>query len=189
MKKRGHIHKEEGSDDEFVSEDNAIISPQKLLKLKKELKTCIHERREYLEGWQRAKADLINTRKSLESEHQEKARYAGEEILTELLPMIDSFEMAFADKKTWGSVSANWRTGIEHIYNQFVKVLAKYDILPIDPLGESFDPNLHESIKSISTEKKDEDGMIVKVLQRGYCLHNRVVRPAKVEIVSYRSKS
>ena len=189
MKKRSHIHKEENDDEEFVSEDNAIISPQKLLKLKGELKTCIRERREYLEGWQRAKADLINTRKSLESEHQEKARYAGEEILTELLPMIDSFEMAFADKKTWESVNANWRIGIEHIYNQFVKVLARYDILPVDPLGKPFDPNLHESVKSVPTEKKDKDGIIVTVLQRGYRLHSRVVRPAKVEVALYRQKS
>ena len=93
--------------------------------------------------------------------------------------------MAFADKEAWKSVNTSWRKGIEHIHNQFMAVLAEHGMLPIDPEGGIFDPSMHESVGSIKTKKKAEDGLVTHVLQRGYQLHNRIVRPAKVEIAAY----
>lgn len=185
MKKRGHIHGEGESDEEFIHEDEDLILSEKLSKLKKELLICSNERREYLEGWQRAKADLVNAKKMLEQELKEKTVYAEEAVLLNLLPMIDSFEMAFADKETWQSVNNNWRMGIEHIHNQFMAVLREHGMLPINPRGEKFDPLRHESVGSVRTKKKTKDGLVMHVLQKGYQLHNRVVRPAKVEVAVY----
>jgi len=189
MKKSGNIHEEEEDNVELVSEDADSMLSEKLSKLKRELKTCSRDRKEYLEGWQRAKADLINTKRILEQEHKEKMQHMEEEILLDLLPVLDSFEMAFADKKTWESVNADWRIGIEHIYNKFVEVLAGHGILSIDPKEERFDPKMHESVEVIPTKKKSEEGLIVHVLQKGYRLRNRIVRPAKVKIATYVSEN
>ena len=94
--------------------------------------------------------------------------------------------MAFADKKTWEKVDKNWRMGIEHIYTQLLDVLKQHNLIPFDPMDETFDPTKHNSIGSVSTDKKSEDNKIVEVLQNGYLLNEKVIRPAKVKVKEFK---
>mgnify|MGYP001588731940 FL=1 len=139
------------------------------------------ERGEYLSGWQRAKADYINLQRESDTKRIESIQFASERIIMELLPVLDSFEMAMANKEAWGSVSENWRTGIEYIKNQFSAVLISHGIAEICP-KEKDDVKFehHVVVEVVSMDDKSQDGKIATVLQKGYILNGKVLRPARV---------
>jgi len=182
-KKRTAKHKRDDADVIPIDDDGKELARVK--KLKGELAECLLERKEYLDGWQRAKADLVNSRNSLERDYREKIRHAGEEVLMELIPTLDNFDMAFSDTALWESVSPEWRKGMEHIHAQLLATLAKYNIEPLDPTGAAFDPELHESLESIIVDKKEKDGMIMNVLLKGYTLNGKLIRAARVVVGSH----
>ena len=110
---------------------------EKMKKLKDELKACQKEKQEYLDGWQRSKADFINARKEDEKNRASVATFAKEGMLHEILPVVDSFDMAFRDKEAWARVDENWRKGVEYIHQQFVSILENNGLAPIDAIGKS----------------------------------------------------
>jgi len=171
-------------DDENV--ENAIQASSKIKKVKKELQECKKERQEYLLGWQRARADLINERKDFEKGNARIALAAREHLLEELLPALDSFDMAFANKEVWEKVDETWRTGIEYIHTHLLSVLSQNGFTIFNPEGEQFDPNSHESLETVSTTNKKDDGKIIDVLQKGYRRDDVIVRPAKVKVAVYK---
>lgn len=154
----------------------------KIKKLQKQLKACLSEKQEYLDGWQRAKADLVNFRKDEDSRRVENSRLATEGVLLDLLPVLDSFDMAFGNTEVWERVEETWRKGIEHIHAQLLSTLKQHGIEPFNPIGKRFDPTRHDSVESVATEKKSEDNTITEVLQRGYELNGKIIRPARVKI-------
>lgn len=177
-------NKRENNDEEIVY-DEEITSDKaesKLQKLKKELKQCRTEKQEYLDGWQRSKADYINLKKRSEEDKERIRTYANEDLIMELLSVLDSFEMAFKDQEAWNNAPENWRRGIEYIHGQFEKVLNDFSVTPISPLGEQFDPNLHNSVEIVPTENPDEDNIILEVIQKGYKLKEKIIRVASVKV-------
>ena len=157
-------------------------------KLRKKLNSCQKERGEYLTGWQRSKADFINAKRSFEEEKKEYISFAKENVLEELLPVVDSFDMAFANKDAWESVDKNWRTGVEYIHSQFVTILENNGLKQIDPLGKVFDPREHTSVEMVETDRKKEADHIAEVVQKGYRLNDKIVRSPKVKVFSYKKK-
>lgn len=155
-------------------------------KLREELKKCRKEKQEYLLGWQRAKADLVNRNREIESERQKIRDRVTEEILSDIIDVLDSFSMAFSDTDAWEKVDEGWRRGIEHIHSQFLSILKSYGLEEIDPTGEEFDPREHDALESIDTDSKDKDGMIESVVRKGYRLNDTVIRPARVRIYESR---
>ena len=155
-------------------------------KLREELKTCRKEKEEYLTGWQRAKADYINLQKELDSTRLNISVIAREKMARNLMPALDSFDMAFQNKESWEKVDPNWRMGVEYIYSQFMTGLADSGIEKIDQIGVKFDPNLHHSISAVETEKEELDHTIESIIQVGYKIGERVVRPARVNIYEYK---
>jgi molecular chaperone GrpE len=165
--------------DEDIESDKA---ESKIQKLKKELKKCQAEKQEYLDGWQRSKADYINLKKRSEDDKERIRGYANEDLIIELLSVLDSFEMAFKDKEAWNNAPENWRMGIEYIHNQFTKVLEDFSVEPIDPIGQEFNPNEHHSAETVETDDEKEDGIILEVTQKGYRMKDKVIRPASVKV-------
>src|SRR3989344_7320848 len=108
--KKKHIEENEvvieSESDEF---ENAVS------KLKQKLKECEGEKKEYLEGWQKARADLVNLRKKDEEDYKKALTTAAAPIVSDLIDVIDSFEMAFANTERWQQVSEEWRKGVEYI--------------------------------------------------------------------------
>jgi len=174
------------SDDVVFEEDGSSVA--KMKKLKKKLDACTTERQEYLNGWQRAKADLVNFRKDQATLLKGLSDQAQGELITELLPALDSFTMAFGNEEAWNSVDQNWRVGVEYIHSQLVDILKRNGLVELDPIGESFDPKYHDSYEMVETKNKKEDGTIVEVVQKGYLHKGKVIRAARVKVAHYKPK-
>jgi len=176
---------------EFEFNDDGEEDLKKTLKkFRADLKACKAEKEEYLTGWQKERAEFANYRKQ---EDDRKAIYSlamRERILTRFLSVIDSFNMAFANKEAWEKVDDNWRKGVEYIYTQMNGIFEEYGVKAVGEVGEIFDPNIHQSIDVVETDKKEMEHKIATVIQKGYKLGERVMRPARVNVYEYKeSKS
>lgn len=174
---------------EFIpsTEDGEALLAKDIIKnIREDLKICRKEKEEYLTGWQRAKADYINLQKDLESTRINSSILAKEKMVEKLLPALDSFEMAFGNKEHWETLDKDWRIGIESIHSQLIKGLEDSGVEKIDKQDVSFDPNIHQSISVVYTDDESKDHTVEKVLQVGYKIGDRVIRPAKVTIYDYK---
>lgn len=149
----------------------------KLQKLKEELEEVKKERQEYLDGWQRCKADAVNARKEDTLRMERIAALSTESFVEDLLPTLDAFDMAMQGS-AWQSVDKNWRAGVEHIHTNLLKTLGERGVAVFGAEGEPFDHALHEAVQ----EEKGAPGVIVRVLRRGYKAGERIIRPAQVVI-------
>lgn len=183
---------ENEEDFEFVenTEDRAPEAAEmggKLKKVKEELKACQAERSEYLDGWQRAKADYLNLKKEHEANKHEIGKWAKEGVLSDLFTIADSFEMAFGNKEAWEQAPENWRKGIEYIYNQLQTIFRDHGVEEINPkIGDKFNHAEQEPIATIETENEKEDDEIVEVIKKGYKLHGKIARPASVKVKHFK---
>lgn len=164
--------------DDIIIEDDPDLTGQlsKEKKLREKLKNAESKAKEYLDGWQRAQADFANLRKQDEKSRQEFAKFAQADLVSQLIPVLDSFNLALDH----GSKE------VEPVYKQMLSVLKSNGLEELDPVGEAFDPRIHESVGEVAVEDKEEDQKIVEVLQKGYILSGKTVRPAKVKIGEYK---
>ena len=180
------VFDEEESAASLTDEESGGAPEEKVRTLKHSLVQCEKERQEYLNGWQRAKADFINARREDGEARKNIFSLAKEDVLLGMLPVADSFALAFKDRAAWELLPEGWRKGIERIYSQLLKVFEEYGLKETAPLGEKFDPLLHESIESIPVTHESENNTILFVSQNGYALDGKVVRPAKVRVGEYK---
>jgi molecular chaperone GrpE len=170
-------------DDSVVAEESAVDA---IKKLREKLKKSETERQEYLTGWQRAKADLINARKRDEQDHKEFMKYANERLIDGLIPVLDSFELAMGNKEAWEKADKNWRVGVESIASQLRKALSDVGLEEINPIGQKFDPMRDEAASYEPVDSEDKNHMIIGVMQKGYNLNGRPMRPAKVRVGEFK---
>jgi len=154
----------------------------KLKDLRDKLKKCEAEKLDYLTGWQRTKADMVNARKRDEERQKELVKYANEELILDILPVLDSFDMARANKEAWEKVDKNWRMGIEHIQSQILGILQKNGLTELNHIGADYSPLEQEAIEMVEVSEKSQDGKVMSVINKGYKLGDRVVRPPKVKV-------
>ena len=105
-----------------------------------------------------------------------------ERIMLGFLPVLDSFDMAMGNTDAWNAVDANWRVGVEYIYNQFKTTLENNNITAIDSVNVEFDPNFHEPMKTEETEDSSLDHKVKQIIQKGYKMGDKVIRPARVVV-------
>ena len=194
MKEDGkNIQQDEVLDDvTFVdsTEDGDELPKKDIIKkLREDIKKLQKEKEEYLTGWQRAKADYVNLQKELDASKINIAIISKEKMTENLLPTLDSFEMAFSNKEHWDKIDKDWQNGITSIYQQFISGLAMSGIEKIDKDNITFDPSIHQSISVVETEEKEKDHTVEKILQVGYKIGERIIRPAKVTIYEYQKPS
>ena len=128
----------------------------------------------------RANADLDNALKRTFSEVEKAHKYGIEKLLIELLPIIDNLESAISNLSE--NATKEDREGIELTLKSFESTLDKFGLVPIYPDNEEFNPEKHEAV-SMEEDNKKKDGYIGKVFQRGWELHSRVLRPARVTVI------
>lgn len=168
------------------TEDGDILPSKDIVKkLREDLKKARSEKEEYLTGWQRAKADYVNLQKEMNQVRANTSVLTKEKMVENLLPSLDSFDMAMGNKENWEKVDPNWRTGVEYIYQQIMTGLSDSGIEKIDKVEIKFDPSLHESIESVHTDEESKDHTIAKVIQAGFKIGERVIRPARVNVYEY----
>src|ERR1035437_4567781 len=158
------------------NEDGEEDLKKTLKKLKNDIKELKKQKEEYLTGWQKERADFANYRKQEEDRKSMFSEAVRERILTRFLTVIDSFNMAFANKEAWNKVDENWRKGVEYIYGQMNTIFEEYGVKAIGEEGEDFAPNLHQSIDLVPTDKKELNHKIAQIIQKGYKLGDRVMR-------------
>ena len=172
--------------EESNEDGDALPTKDVVKKLRADLKQARKEKEEYLTGWQRAKADYVNLQKSEGEKYKELRTHVTTAMIEDLLPVLDSFDMAMSNKEAWEKVDANWRNGIEYIRSQFYRVLEDNNVAPINQIGVKFDPNLHESISSTETSDESKDHTISSVTQSGYKIGDKIIRPARVVVFEYK---
>ncbi len=172
---------------EFEFNDDGEEDLKKTLKkLRADIKELKKQKEEYLTGWQKERADFVNYKKEEGARQAHVGVVLREHMLTRFLMIMDSFNIAFSNKEVWEKVDLNWRIGIQHIYSQLINIFEEYGVKEIGVLGEKFDPSMHESIATMPTDKKELDHTISLVIQKGYKLGDRVMRPAKVNVYEYK---
>ncbi|TET82760.1 MAG: nucleotide exchange factor GrpE [Anaerolineales bacterium] len=135
---------------------------------------------EYLDGWQRSRAEFANYKKRVKREKEEMRAQVTGEILTHYLGVIDDLERALKDRPVESESNA-WAEGIELIFTKLKAILESEGVEPIVAEGKIFDPNFHEAV---TYEENDDhrDGEVIEVIQTGYKLGDRVLRPAMVRV-------
>lgn len=172
---------------EFEFNDDGEEDLKKTLKkFRADLKQLKKEKEEYLTGWQKERADFSNYKKQEDDRRAIFSESMRERILTRFLSVVDSFNMAFANREAWEKVDENWRKGVEYIYSQMNGIFEEYGVKPIGEEEEPFDPNIHQSIDMVETDKKELDHKVANVIQKGYKLGDRVLRPARVNVYEYK---
>ena len=127
----------------------------------------------------RSQADFANYRKRIEKERFEDSKRATARVIEGLIPIIDGFEHALAAHRE--AEYENYRKGFELIYKQLLDNVTKLGAQRIDPVGQPFDPHLHQAMDRTETTE-EKDGTILQVFQPGYVFHGRVLRPAMVRV-------
>ena len=178
--------------DDVVFEQTAegegeAMSSDKIKKLRANLKTAEAEKADYLLNWQKERADFINYKKGEDDRKKQTLDFAREQFTEELLPVLDAYDMAFSNKEAWEKVDKSWRMGVEYIHQQLLKVLAENGVSEISPKeGDAVDPNLHEAVDTIVTEDELKEHTVAQVMQKGYKMSERIIRPARVKVFEYK---
>lgn len=130
----------------------------------------------------REKAEAINYRKRKDDEVARMMKYASEDLIKEILPIVDSFERAIdMDDDNLEDEVSKFLAGFKMIYCNFVNILEKYEVKEIEAMGKEFDANFHQAVL---TEPRDgvESGIVIEVLQKGYMYKDKVLRPSMVKV-------
>lgn len=159
----------EGIDDSVIAEEHALES---VAKLKGKLKEAEGKAKEYLDGWQRAQAEFVNIRKRDDEAKAEFLKFAKGDLIEQMMPVLDSFELSLP----------HGNKELEVVYRQLLSILKANGLEEDNPIGLPFDPRRHESIGTVQTDKEEEDHKILEVMQKGYILQGKIIRPAKVKI-------
>ena len=155
------------------------IAEGKIKKMKGELETCRQEKQEYMDGWQRAKADYVNALKRFDEEKKVEHNRGIEKAVTELLPAYDALERA----KEHGDVPE----GFSGIVKQLEGAFASLGLAPLGAVGEVFDPAIHDAMGQDAAGSAEQDGQVSVVLERGFRMGDTVIRPAKVRVAHWTS--
>jgi molecular chaperone GrpE len=148
--------------------------------LKKKLEEAEKLKNEYLAGWQRARADLINYKKEEMERVGSFIKIAQEGLIFEFLPILDNFDIAEKNIKKELKENENVK-GLLQIKQQILDFLKKKGVEEIKSVGEKFNPAYHEVVEEVDTDEFETE-TIVEEVQKGYKIDGRVLRPAKVKV-------
>ena len=130
----------------------------------------------------RIQAEMINYKKRKEEETSNLLKYANEDLVSELLPVIDNFERAIKmDNDDLSDEVSKFLEGFKMIYGNLINILNKLDVNEIEASGIEFDPNYHQAVLTEKDESKPS-GVVLEVLQKGYMYKDKVIRPAMVKV-------
>lgn len=170
--------KEEGSAEGTASVEEAVD----IADLQKEIEKARASAAEYLDGWQRSIAEFSNYKKRVERDRELVQQTLTGTIVKRYLEIVDDLERALKARPNEGD-GANWANGVELIYRKLLNLLDSQDVKPMDALGKPFDPSRHEAIGHMESAVFPS-GHIAEVVQNGYLIGDRLLRPALVRIVN-----
>lgn len=170
---------------EFVElgEDGEEVSGKDMVKkLREKIKTLEKEKAEYMQGWQRAKADYSNREAQISKERVEFVKIANKKLIQDILPTLDNYDAARANVDAWSKVDEGWRMGIEYIFSSLVSKLEQNGLIQYGNVGDTFNPAEYEAVEIIDSENSNIDNTVAQVMQRGYKIGESILRPARVKV-------
>jgi molecular chaperone GrpE len=167
----------EATDATTVAEEAAS---EQLAMLQADLETAQRKSTEYLEAWQRERADFTNYKRRIERDQAQTYQNAAGSVIKRYLDVLDDLERALKNRPAEGEGAA-WANGIELVYRKLLAHLDAEGVKPMESQGQQFDPNQHEAIV-MEDSPQHSSGQIIEVLQNGYQLGDRVLRPARVRV-------
>ena len=164
----------ENESPESIAPEDAIVD---------ELATARAQAEDYLRHLQRVQADFINYKRRADQERAEFQRFAAAEVMKRLLPVLDDLDRAEAARPPMAAAdpATSWTEGVVCIVRKLEDVLSAQGLSRIETVGSDFDPNLHEAVMQQEAPPEMADKVIAEA-QRGYRLHDRVLRPAMVVV-------
>ncbi|MDD5067573.1 MAG: nucleotide exchange factor GrpE [bacterium] len=179
--KEGEIKKEEKPSAD-KQENKAKAPEENIEQHKKKLEEKTKESHHNLELAKRIKAEFENYKKRIAKDHEENIKLANEDLMTELFPVMICFENALKKNDLQDEKFKSFYTGIELIYKEMSKILAKYGLTEISPChGEKFDPAVCEGVLAEESDKFKED-VILELLEKGCRISNKLIKPARVKV-------
>lgn len=157
-------------EEETALEEEAIVS---------ELDTLKEEKQALEDKVLRLQAEIANIQRRNTRERQDSAKFRSQHLATELIEVLDNLERALEVETTTEEANAI-KTGVEMVHKQFVQAFENEKIESINPLNEEFDPNFHQAVSIMPGEEGQASNTVINVLQKGYRIDNRVLRPAMV---------
>ena len=175
-------HDGQSQEDASVQEEaqQAEVMDEEYQQLEKELEQSRHQATQNLEGWQRERAEFSNYKRRIEREQSQMGQNITAEVIRKYLVILDDLERALKARPTEGEGAA-WAQGVELIYRKLQNVLEAEGVLRIQAETEVFNPNIHEAI-SHEESPDHESGDIIEVVQQGYKIGERIIRPALVRV-------
>jgi len=159
-----------------------VIPEEEIAQLRSELDQALVKSNEYLNGWQRERAEFINYKKRIEREQSQGGQNAFGNAIRRYLDIADDLARALKDKnRPLEGNGSIWAEGIDLIHRKMVAAFEADGVKVIEAKGKFFDPNMHEAI-SHEDSPEHESGQIIDVVQPGYTLGDRVIRPARVRV-------
>ncbi len=166
-----------------ASDDPPEGEIDRLAALQAQVDQLNQERTTLLDQLLRRQAEFENYRRRVDRERAETYARSRAEVVLELLPVIDNFERALASLEHSGNDATSLHQGIELIHRQLNDALAKFGLEPVESVGQTFDPNLHEAV-SAEPSAEHEENTVIAEFERGYKLGEKLLRPAKVKVAS-----
>ncbi len=163
-----------------LDDDETVEDPVEVLQAS--LGEITTKAEEYLDGWQRARAEFANYKKRVLRENADIRQMARGEVIKLYLDIADDLGRALQEKPESGE-EGTWADGIEIIFQKLRSRLEAEGIKPMNPLGEEFDPNIHEALMKEESDEY-ESGQIIEVMQEGYWIGEKVLRPALVRVAA-----
>ena len=154
---------------------------EQIERLQGELTEAKSKAEENLYNWQRSAADFANYRRRTEEERDVVARFAGASLISRLLSVLDDFDRALDNVPE--DAHESWVEGVRLVERKLRSLLESEGVTPIDAVGQPFDPNLHEAVVHEETTSRP-DNEVIGELQKGYRLHDRVIRPSLVRVAN-----
>jgi molecular chaperone GrpE len=165
-----------------IADTAADAVPDTMPSLEEMLKAAELQAEEHHDAWLRAKAETENIRRRAQDDIAKAGKFAAEKFAGELLAVKDSLEAALSNQE---QDAAALRSGVELTLRQLIAAFEKSSVKELNPLDEKFDPHQHQAISQV--EADGEPNRVINVLQKGYALHDRILRPALVVVSKARS--
>jgi molecular chaperone GrpE len=179
---RDEAQRIDASDEEAQdAADPAVLDPVAALQAR--IDTLAAEKAALYDKLLRRQAEFENYRKRVERERGELYQHGRDDVLLQFLPVVDNFERALSSLETSEGDAEALRHGVELIHKQFKDALAKFGLEPVEAVGQTFDPHIHEAVTTEATDKHKEN-TVIQEFQRGYKIGDRLLRPAKVKVAS-----
>src|SRR5262245_42159736 len=168
-------------DEGELSDDEA--EPDPVAQLQAQIDTLVADKASLYDQLLRRQAEFENYRKRVERERGKLYQQGRDDVLLQFLPVVDNFERALSSLEESEGDAEALRHGVELIHKQFKDALSKLGLEPVEAVGQTFDPHVHEAVTTEATDRHKEN-TVIEEFQRGYKIGDRLLRPAKVKVAS-----